>query len=216
MSRVSLEATIALVRRVLPVDQAEVLFLRLVEGLSVDEVATLRPSRRGTCGSCTIVRCTGSGSASTPRRWPDRHGLDRCEEAPDIAGEVFGLAGAGARGGGPAAPAAAQGRAPPGPRRRLARRGCRQMGPSRSTPAHGRCKAQLLTTSVVDWRRPPDWPPRPQAMHRPDGPADSALARGAERPAGPGRGLWPLRPARLPRLGRLNPLAVLAAMSSPA
>lgn len=47
MLRVSLEATIALVRRVLPVDQAEVLVLRLVQGLSVDEVATVSAKSPG-------------------------------------------------------------------------------------------------------------------------------------------------------------------------
>lgn len=41
VARLSLEATIARLRQLLPTDQAEVLLLRVVCGLSVDEVATL-------------------------------------------------------------------------------------------------------------------------------------------------------------------------------
>lgn len=41
VARLSLEASIARVRQLLPVDQAEVLLLRVVDGLSVAEVATL-------------------------------------------------------------------------------------------------------------------------------------------------------------------------------
>jgi RNA polymerase sigma-70 factor (ECF subfamily) len=41
VARLSLEALVARLRRLLPADQAEVLLLRVVQGLSVDEVATL-------------------------------------------------------------------------------------------------------------------------------------------------------------------------------
>ena len=41
VARLSLEAIIARLRQLLPADQAEVLLLRVVDGLSVDEVATL-------------------------------------------------------------------------------------------------------------------------------------------------------------------------------
>jgi RNA polymerase sigma-70 factor (ECF subfamily) len=41
VARLSLEATITRLRHLLPADQAEVLLLRVVSGLSVDEVATL-------------------------------------------------------------------------------------------------------------------------------------------------------------------------------
>ncbi len=41
MVRISLEATVARLRHLLPADQAEVLLLRVVRGLSVDEVARL-------------------------------------------------------------------------------------------------------------------------------------------------------------------------------
>jgi RNA polymerase sigma factor (sigma-70 family) len=41
VARLSLEATVARLRQLLPSDQAEVLVLRVVRGLSVDEVATL-------------------------------------------------------------------------------------------------------------------------------------------------------------------------------
>jgi RNA polymerase sigma factor (sigma-70 family) len=41
VARLSLEGTVARVRRLLPADQAEVLMLRVVSGLSVNEVATL-------------------------------------------------------------------------------------------------------------------------------------------------------------------------------
>ena len=41
VARLSLDGTIARVRQLLPADQADVLVLRVVRGLSVDEVATL-------------------------------------------------------------------------------------------------------------------------------------------------------------------------------
>ena len=41
LARLSLDATIARLRQLLPADQAEVLLLRVVSGFSVDEVATL-------------------------------------------------------------------------------------------------------------------------------------------------------------------------------
>lgn len=47
VSRLSLEVTIARVRKLLPPDQAQVLVLRVVDGLSVDEVAALTDKSPG-------------------------------------------------------------------------------------------------------------------------------------------------------------------------
>lgn len=47
VARLSLEATIARLRQLLPADQAEVLVLRVVRGLSVDAVATLTAKTPG-------------------------------------------------------------------------------------------------------------------------------------------------------------------------